>query len=319
MKLKAILASAILTMGLEAGNTPASAAAPFVHTQAPGYFRWTLGTFEITALNDGAGLLPMNILLHGAKTDEVARAYAADHLALPVHTSRNQFLINTGSKLVLIDTGGGDDFDLHEGRLRESLPAAGYRPEQVDLVLITHLHADHIGGLLVDGKMAFPNATIRLDKRELAYWTSTKNEAAAPAEAKANFAKARADLAPYIAAGRVETFDGATEIVPGIRSVPAYGHTPGHTFYVVENKGQKLMLWGDVVHAASVQFPDPAVTIAFDTDEPQARAVREQAFADAAREGYWVAAAHLSFPGTGHIRSDGDHYVFVPPTWTLNR
>jgi glyoxylase-like metal-dependent hydrolase (beta-lactamase superfamily II) len=297
---------------------PSIAEAPLLHKQAPGFFRWTLGSFEITALNDGASLVPMDKLLNGAKPGEVQQAYASNFLALPVYTSRNEFMINTGSKLVLVDAGGGDDFDAHEGRLRESLVAAGFRPEQVDIVLFTHLHSDHIGGLLADGKPAFPNAVIRLDRREAEYWLNLANEEAAPANEKAGFRNARAELTPYLAAGRVNTFDGATEIITGIHSVPAYGHTPGHTFYSIESGGQMLMLWGDVIHSAPVQFPDTNVTIAFDWNEALARAVREQAFADAAKTAYWVAGAHLPFPGTGHIRSLGSGYTFIPANWTLN-
>jgi glyoxylase-like metal-dependent hydrolase (beta-lactamase superfamily II) len=297
---------------------PSSAEAPLLHKQAPGFFRWNLGSFEITALNDGTSLVPIDKLLHGANTGEIQEAYARDFLPLPVATSRNEFMINTGSKLILVDAGGGDDFDAHEGRLRESLVAAGFRPEQVDIVLFTHLHSDHIGGLLADGKRAFPNAVIRLDRREAEYWLTPANEEAAPATEKAGFRTARTDLAPYLAAGRVSTFDGATEIVPGIRSLPAYGHTPGHSFYSIESGGQMLVLWGDVIHSAPVQFPDTNVTIAFDWNETLARSVREQAFADAANRAYWVAGAHLPFPGTGHIRSQGRGYTFIPANWALN-
>lgn len=307
-----------LALALSGAPSVAAAAAPPVGTQAPGYYRWTLGAFEITALNDGAGFLAMDTLLHGAKPGEIAKAYKRDYLPLPVRTSRNQFLINTGKQLVLVDAGGGDSFDLHEGRLRENLAAAGYKPEQIDIVVFTHLHGDHIGGLLRDGRIAFPNATIRLDKREADYWLTPANEAAAPDGAKGGFRTARAAFAPYLASGQVKPFDGATEIAPGIHAVPAYGHTPGHTFYRVESEGQTLVVWGDVVHAEPVQFLDPAVTIAFDSDEPLARKVRQAAFADAVKQGYWVAGDHLPFPGTGHLRASGKAYVFVPINWTLN-
>ena len=123
-------------------------------------------------------------------------------------------------------------------------------------------------------------------------------------------------LNPYIAAGKLKPFDGDTELVPGIKAVAARGHTAGHSIYLVESKGQKLVLWGDLMHVAAVQFPQPQVTIAFDTDSKAAAVQRKKAFADAARGAYLVGAAHLPFPGLGHLRSDGKGYRFVPVDYT---
>ncbi|MGI4880997.1 MAG: MBL fold metallo-hydrolase [Janthinobacterium lividum] len=296
----------------------AAPAAGAAGTQAPGFFRWRLGAFEITAINDRTAMAPMDRVLHGAQPGEIAAAYARDFLPLPVETSHNQFLINTGTKLILVDTGDGQQTGPDGGRLTAALAAAGYRPDQVDIVLITHFHADHIGGLLRDGQRQFPNAVVRADRRELDHWLNPAAEAAASEGARGGFRIARTVFAPYLAAGQVKPFDGATEIAPGIRSIPAYGHTPGHSEYSVESGGQKLVLLGDALHAAPVQFADPKVTIAWDSDEAAARAVREKTFADAAQGGYWIAGAHLPFPGTGHLRAAGTGYVFVPINYTLN-
>ena len=138
----------------------------------------------------------------------------------------------------------------------------------------------------------------------------------APEDAKGFFKGAMASLNPYVAAGKFKPFDGNTDLLPGIKAQAARGHTPGHSTYAVESKGQKLVLWGDLMHVAAVQFAEPSVTIAFDTDSKVAAAQRKQAYADAAKQGYWVAAAHLSFPGIGHLRSDGKGYSFVPANYT---
>jgi len=117
----------------------------------------------------------------------------------------------------------------------------------------------------------------------------------------------------------VKPFEGNTELVPGVRSTTSYGHTPGHTTYVVESKGQKLVLIGDLMHNAAVQFPDPGVTIQFDSDSKAALAQRKAAFAEAAKQGYWMGAAHLPFPGVGHLRSEGKGYKFFPVNYSANR
>ena len=121
-----------------------------------------------------------------------------------------------------------------------------------------------------------------------------------------------ASLNPYVAAGKFKAFDGDTELVPGIKAVAARGHTPGHSIYKVESKGQTLVLWGDLMHVAAVQFSDPSVTIQFDTDSKNAAIQRKRAYADAAKQGYLVGSAHLSFPGLGHLRAEGKGYAWVP-------
>ncbi len=290
----------------------AQAAAPVVGTQAPGYFRMKLGDFEITALTDGTLMVPASKILTNVGPPELQQALARAFLKEPVPTSVNGFLVNTGAKLVLIDTGTGELTDPKIGNLVANLRASGYQPEQVDEVYITHMHGDHIGGLSVDGRAVFANAIVRADKREADYWLSPENLKAADKDSKARFEGAQKDLAPYVAAGRFKTFDGATNLIAGVRSLPCYGHTPGHSMYVVESKGEKLLLWGDLMHVAAVQFPNPAVAIRFDSDSKQAVAERQKVFADAAKEGYWIGAAHIAFPGLGHVGKLGDAYAWVP-------
>ena len=295
------------------------AAAPQLKTSAPGYYRMMLGDFEVTALSDGTVDLTMADLLTNITAARIRSALAKEYLKDPVEASVNAYLINTGTKLVLIDAGSGTFFGPTVGKLMANLKASGYQPEQVDEIYITHMHADHVGGLVAGSQIAFPNAVVRADQREADFWLSKANMDTAPKEAKQVFEGAMASINPYVAAGKFKPFNGNTELIPGIKAVPAHGHTPGHTVYLVENSGQRLVLWGDLMHAAAVQFPDPSVTIKFDTDSKAAAAQRKAQYADAARRGHWVAAAHLPFPGIGHLRADGKGYDWIPANYTALR
>lgn len=301
----------------------ATAAAPQIKTSAPGYYRMMLGDFEVTAVSDGTVDLTIADLMTNTTAARIRSALARAYLKDPVETSVTAYLINTGTRLVMIDAGSGSFFGPTVGKLVANLKASGYQPEQIDEIYATHFHADHIGGI-VSGQpgayaMAFPNAIVRADRREAEFWLNKATMEAAPKEAKQFFEAAMAAVTPYIAADKFKTFDGNTELVPGIKAVATHGHTPGHTVYVVESQGQRLVLWGDLMHVAAVQFPDPAVTIRFDTDSKAAAAQRKKEFADAAKRGHWVAAAHLPFPGIGHLRADGKGYDWVPANYTAMR
>ncbi len=290
----------------------AHAAAPQLKTQAPGFYRVMLGDFEVTALSDGTVALPVDTLLTNTTKAKSDKTLARNFLKSPVETSVNGYLINTGTKLVLVDTGAAGLFGPTLGRLAESLKAAGYQPEQVDEIYLTHMHPDHVGGLMAGDKMAFPNAIVRADQHDADFWLSQANLDKAPADAKGFFQGAMASLNPYVAAGKFRPFNGSTNLMPGVKAIAAPGHTPGHSIYVVESAGQKLVLWGDLMHVAAVQFPEPSVTIQFDTDSKAAAVQRKRAYADAARHGYLVGSAHLSFLGLGHLRAEGKGYAWVP-------
>jgi glyoxylase-like metal-dependent hydrolase (beta-lactamase superfamily II) len=296
-------------------SAAAGAAAPQQKTQAPGYYRLMLGAFELTALSDGIFPMETDKLLTNIKPEELDAALARSFLKNPVEASVNGFLINTGSKLVLVDTGAGTLFGPTVGRLIANLKASGYGPDQVDEIYITHMHGDHVGGLSADGKRVFPNAIVRAAQPEADFWLSKAHMDAAPQDRKDGYQSAMNMLNPYVSAGKFKPFSGDTELVPGIRAMAAPGHTPGHTLYIVESEGQKLVLWGDLMHVAAAQFPDPSVTIRFDTDSVMATAQRKKVFADAAEQGLWVAGAHLSFPGIGHLRAAGPGYAFVPANY----
>jgi glyoxylase-like metal-dependent hydrolase (beta-lactamase superfamily II) len=313
-----VLASVAAAVCAAFATAPAQAAAPMAKSPAPGYFRVMVGDFEVTPLSDGTVDLPVDQLLH-QKPEQTKAGLAKSYLKLPLETSDNAYLVNTGSKLVLIDTGAGALFGPTLGKLVTNLKAAGYQPEQVDEIYITHFHGDHVGGLASNGQVAFPNATVRAAKQEAEFWLSEANMNKAPADKKGFFQGAMASVNPYVKAGKFKPFEGNVELVPGIRANGDAGHTPGHTTYEVESKGEKLVLIGDLIHVAAVQMENPAVTIGFDSDEKAAAAARKKEFDAAAKGGYLIGGAHLQFPGMGHLRAEGKGYRWIPVNFTQMR
>jgi glyoxylase-like metal-dependent hydrolase (beta-lactamase superfamily II) len=313
-RIAAVLATGMLAAAFFSG--PAEASAPQQKTQAPGYYRVMVGDIEVTALNDGTNKMEAGKMLKGIKPDQLQRDLARAFLKDPYDWSFNAFLVNTGTKLVLVDTGAGSQMGAKMGKVISNLKAAGYKPEQVDEIYITHMHGDHVGGLTAEGKRVFPNAVVRAAQAEGDYWLSKAKMDAAPADKKDGFKAAMAMVNPYVTAGKYKPFSGDIELVPGVHSMAAPGHTPGHTVYVIESKGEQLMLWGDLMHVAAVQFPDPSVSIGFDYDAEAAKASRAKVFADAAASGAMVGGAHLSFPALGHLRKAGAGYEFVPVNYS---
>ncbi|MFN3862127.1 MAG: MBL fold metallo-hydrolase [Roseateles sp.] len=295
-------------------SASAFAAGPQLKGQAPGWYRLQLGDFEITALNDGTLDLPVDKLLQQPAANTI-KALQHRYLGVPLETSVNAYLVNTGAKIVLVDAGAASLFGPTLGRLLTHLKAAGYSPEQVDEIVITHMHGDHIGGA---SAAAFPNATLRVDKRDADHWLSPEQIAKGGAAAQAIAALVQG----FADSGRFKPFEGnpaGVEIVPGVKAFPAYGHTPGHSNYMAESQGQRMMFWGDLMHVAAVQFPDPSVTIQFDSDPKAAAPARQRAYAQAAKDGYYVAVTHVSFPGIGRLRADGKGYDWLPVNYSANR
>lgn len=297
------------------GQAPlAQAKAPKVQTQVPGYYRHQLGQFEITALYDGAIELNTQLLKNTTASD-LNRLLSRKFVGNPkMQTAVNAYLINTGAHLVLVDTGAAKLFGPSLGYLLQNMKAAGYEPTQVDMVLITHLHPDHIGGLVnAGGQPLFPKARIMVSRMDNDFWLSQKVADGAPKKDQQYFKMARDIAAPYLASGRWKTFTEGSVLVPGIQAVKAHGHTPGHTAYAVESEGQKLLIWGDLVHAHAVQFAKPGVSIEFDIDQKQAIATRRGIMKAMAASKSLVAGMHLPFPGMGHVRADGKgRYTWVP-------
>lgn len=323
MKLSTITSRTLLAVSLAFASTlvavvPAQAAAPMQHKQVAGFYRTMIGDYEVTALHDGGGLIDSN-LLHGDPAliqFLLARSFESD--PKNVSATVQGYLVNTGSKLVLIDTGSGGHWGPPTlGNLVQNLKASGYKPEQVDLVLLTHLHGDHAGGIYKDGKRVFPNATVMMKKADADFWLSKEIMANAPEDAKIFFKIAQDGAAPYMAAGKWKAYEGMDEIVPGIAPYAIPGHTPGHTGYMISSKGQSLLVWGDVAHVGTVQMPHPEISIVFDSDSDSAVKTREALMVKLATDKTMIAAAHMPFPGLGRLREadNGVGYDWVPVTF----
>lgn len=309
----AMIVAAALGFGTVAGGTTAHAAAPLQQKQVAGFYRTTVGAFEVTALLDATSTFDIHWLK--AQPAEIQSLAAKQFQGSEKLTGTvAAFLINTGKQLVLIDTGsggfwGGPAF----GHLTENLRAAGYRPEQVDLVLLTHLHADHVAGLRnPNGGRRFPNATVSMLQADSDFWLSKEIASQAPPEAKEFFDIARASAKPYLAAGRWRPIAPGAEVAAGIRSRPIAGHTPGHTGYEITSNGQSLLIVGDAVHVAQVQFERPDIGVVFDSDGALADKSRAALLEEAARTGQLIGGQHLPFPSLGRLRKEGAGYVWVP-------
>jgi glyoxylase-like metal-dependent hydrolase (beta-lactamase superfamily II) len=308
----AVLASFVV------GPNAALDAAPPHRDQVPGFYRLKVGDLEVTALYDGTGAFDPH-WLNGTKAtmDGVVKGLNEDPHMLDVVDSG--FLVNTGKQLILVDAGAGTWWGgAALGRLVGSLRSAGYTPEDVDIVLVTHLHSDHVGGLTTqDGKRAFPNADVYVAKAESDFWLSPEIAAKAPKDAQPFFQSAQAIAAPYINAGKWHTFSGSEPIVDGMQIVPLPGHTPGHTGYEFSSKGQRILFWGDTIHAQRVQFPHPEVTAIFDIDQTAAAATRNQLLPKLAGGDVLIASPHSSlFPPLGRLRKDGSGYSWAPVVFT---
>lgn len=296
---------------------PASAAAPRIGTQAPGFHRLILGDVEVTALLDGTIAMPFPALYTNTTPARVDGALAAAFLKSPVQTSVNAFLINTGDRLVMIDAGTGVFLGPSLGHLPAALHAAGYAPEQIDAILLTHIHTDHSGGLVHDGGRVFPNAVVHANRREAEYWLSAAHRDAAPADKRRYYQEAQAAIRPYLDAGRFQVFGDDADPIPGFGSILRPGHTPGHSSFVIGRGDARLVLWGDITHGDIVQFDEPGVGISFDENTAEAAATRSKAFQEATRERYWVAGAHIAFPGIGHVREDATGYDWLPGNYEI--
>lgn len=278
--------------------------------QGSGIYSFPLGNFRITALSDGTLPLDLHQLLEGISPQQIDALLHDGFARNPIETSINAYVIDTGARVILVDTGSGELFGPLGGKLPASLRAAGYAPEQITDILITHIHTDHSGGLARGGKPAFPHATVHVAQADVDFFLDRANLDKG-LEAR-HLDEAMKTVEPYRLAGKLRPFVGRTAILPGITAIPTPGHTPGHSFFRVESEGESIEFWGDIMHIGKIQFPRPDVTIAFDVDQGAARSQRARQFDQATNERRLAAVAHLPFPGIGYLRRDGQGYEWVP-------
>ncbi|MGH8054586.1 MAG: MBL fold metallo-hydrolase [Stenotrophomonas sp.] len=284
--------------------------------QVPGVYHQQIGQLQVTALFDGTVALGRQELI-GIDAGAVTRLL--DHRYVPedgkgLQTAVNAYLVQRGTHLALVDTGTAQCFGPGLGQVLSNLQAAGYAPSEVDDVLLTHAHPDHLCGLLdAQGKPAFPKATVWLSKADADYWLDPASEATAPQPLRFAFALARNAVAPYAAAGSLRRFTSSDTLPAGVTALDSHGHTPGHVSYRLDaGASQQLLVWGDIVHFHAVQFARPDASYEADSNRNAAIASRRTMMSEAAAKGWWVAGAHLPFPGLGHVRSEGDAFAWVP-------
>lgn len=305
-----------LAAGLGASAMPAAfAAAPLANGMTLSVHRMKLGAFEVSTVLDGYIELPPAVLQGDAEV--IKRAMEAGGLAAaPIRTAVNCFVVNTGAKLVMIDCGGAKMLGPTAGRMPAALAQLGLSADQVDEVYVTHMHGDHLHGAVTpEGGKVFPNAIVRIAKADVDYWGSPTVEAAAPADQKGRFAAAKRAMAAY--GDRLQPFELGAELTPGIRSVPAVGHTPGHSCYLVSSGAAKLLLLGDTLHVGPVQFARPEITVMFDFRQDDARKRRQELFDMAVAENMLIGAVHLPFPAIGRLRKRDSGYTFEALPWQM--
>jgi glyoxylase-like metal-dependent hydrolase (beta-lactamase superfamily II) len=302
-------AVALPTLGSLAG----CATAPAVTTIAPGIARVSVGSYTVTSMPDGFVDRPLaEGFVRNATLAQVQAALAEASLPTDkVTVPFTPFVVDTGKNKVLLDGGNGTFGAPTSGTLLKSLAAAGLQPSQIDTIIVSHFHGDHINGLRnKDGALTFPNAKILVPAPEWAWWMDDARMNALPENQRGNFMAVRRVFGPI--AQSVERFEPGRELVPGIRSMPAFGHTAGHTTFMVENGGQKLLYWADTTNVAALFVRNPDWAVMFDADAEAARKVRRALMEMAVKENLLVAGYHLTLPAIGRLTPRGSGYDFKP-------
>jgi glyoxylase-like metal-dependent hydrolase (beta-lactamase superfamily II) len=303
-------------VGLIAGADPAAAEAPPAAKQAPGIYRYKIGAFELTALYDGIWYRPItDKFIRNAPFADVE--HALDSAFMPhdkLETPFTTLIVNTGKKLVLIDTGTGGQISPTAGMIGDNLAAAGISPKAVDQIVISHFHPDHINGIKdKDNALVFPNAEIMVPAPEWDYWMDDANMNAAPADQKLTFLNQRRIFADI--AKQVTRYTPGKEVSPGIVTVPAPGHTPGHTVFAIHSGDASLMVLSDTAQHPAIFARHPDWQAAFDVDGNLAVETRKTLFDRAAADRMLVTGYHFPFPACGHLVKTASGYEHVPVPW----
>jgi len=310
--------SALSQFGIPAAR---AAVAP-AGAQAPGFYRYKVGDYECTSINDGARTFPMpdKFVVNATKDQALAAADAAYMPKGMVTIPFNPQLINTGKKLILIDTGNGvanlEPSKGAVGRALQNLAAAGVDPRNIDVVLLSHLHPDHANGIrAADGSIAFPNAEIMVPAVDWAFWTSEENISKAQSNEmmKNYFANVKKTFAGI--ESKVTKYEWGKEVAPGITSIGTPGHTPGHTSFVLASGNSKILIQSDVTNIPELFLRNPDWHVVFDVDGDLAQQTRHKFYDMAAAEKMTVVGFHFTFPSIGHVERDGNGYRLIPSLW----
>lgn len=289
-----------------------------------GLRRIRLGAFTVTALRDADVLIdgPWPIVGEDRPKAEVEALMRENRL--PPDRFRPGFtpiLVQTGRETILFDTGNGEVGFVpppEGGQLATLVRQAGLSPDQIDFVVLSHCHTDHIGGLLAGGQRLFPRAGYVLGAREFAFWKSDDRLAAPPDGNEYKSARVfRSHLLPF--AERIRFVTPGETIVPGIDALAAFGHTPGHLAFHVESEGRRLLIWGDCAHHEVASLARPDWHALFDMDKAAGAATRRTIYDMAATDRILVAGYHTAFPSLGHVVRDGAGYRWLPVADPLRR
>jgi glyoxylase-like metal-dependent hydrolase (beta-lactamase superfamily II) len=293
----------------------AFAKAPLSTAQTVGFHRFKLGTFDVIALHDGAVAFPLpKGFVRNATDADVAKAFAdtglpSDKLTITFTT----MVVNTGDKVVLFDTGFGNNGQPTTGNTAAALAAAGIAAKDVDAVVFSHFHGDHINGVRSkEGALVYPNAQIMVPEAEWGFWMDDAKMSAAPEGMKGNFALVRKQFGPE---KDIQRFSWGKEIIPGITTVQADGHTPGHTAFVIASGNEKMMYVADLTNHPALFVRRPDWQAMFDMDGEKATATRRKILDMAASENLRLSFYHAPFPATGYVVKDGSGYEFMPALW----
>jgi glyoxylase-like metal-dependent hydrolase (beta-lactamase superfamily II) len=311
---RTLIAGSAAAAALASG--PANGAAPAAGVQSPGVYRGKIGSFEVTALYDGTWFRKIDdTFVRNAGLADVNKALAEAFLPPGiVPTSFTALMVNTGARLVLIDAGTGGQLGPTTGYMAGALAAAGVKPEAIDAIAVSHFHPDHINGIKdKEGRKVFPNAEIHVPAPEWAFWMDDARLSAAPDTMRPQFLNARRIFRDI--ASEVKRFEPGAEIVPGIVSITAFGHTPGHSAFVVQSGNQSMLVLSDTTNHPWLFARHPDWQGTFDIDGDMAVATRRGMLDRAAADRMLVHGYHFPFPATGYIARTATGYDVVPAMW----
>lgn len=283
--------------------------------QPPGLYHLGIGDIVVTAVNDGTYQADFGMIIN-VDHQECERIERAACRVVPPRMTMNAFLLQLGDRLAMIDTGWGGSQGPMMGMVPRNLAAMGVDPADIDSVLLTHLHPDHMNGLIDGrGRAVYPRAELVINEVELNFFLDDDAPTRAPEPARGFFAEARAAIAPY--RDRIRTVRDGAAALPGVTGLTLPGHTPGHTAWIVESGGDSVLIWGDIVHMPALQLAAPAAGTVLDIDPDLGVKSRRRVLDMVAADKRRVAGIHMDFPTFGHIVRAGAGYTFVPEVWKL--